>query len=361
MTFKNFMNLQLFADPNPVQGSGHADLAVEQKTWYHRNLMERLRGSLVYSQFAQKVKIPKGNSKTVEFRRFSSLDVNAVGPGVGYTNNQFQLTEGVTPAGQTMKATAFTATVSQHGSYIAITDVLELTNYDPILDQASELLGEQAGDYIDLLVREVLMAGTNVLYAFASKFNTDGEAVRDTAAATPTARVQVGTSHPLSWDTLRAGKRIMQRNKVKPYKGEKSTKPGAGEYVCIIHPDAVFDIESTKKWNAVKTYQDQADLYSGELGMGFGVRIVVTENAKVWAAAGLAGADVYGALMIGNHAYGIVDVAGSGNVEYIFHPKGSAGSGDALNQRSTTGWKCMFTTVILEQLALLRIEHGFRG
>jgi N4-gp56 family major capsid protein len=344
-------NLQTTAANTPGN-----DLSPEIKTFYHRKLLTRLRPQLVYSQFGQKVKIPKGNSKTVEFRRFDTLT-----PAGGYTNNQFQLTEGVTPGGQNISVSTVSATVVQHGSYIAITDVLELVAFDPILDQASELLGEQAGEYVDLLVREVLMGGTNVFYAFATKFNADSELVRDTATAQPTSRVTVGKAHSMSVDTIRAAKRVMQRNKVKPYKGDKTTVAGRGEFVLVIHPDAVFDLEGNKKWVDVKKYKDTDGSYDGEVGMIYGVRIIMTEVAKVWAAAGAAGADVYGALMIGADAFGIVDIAGSGNVDYIFKPKGSGGTEDPLDQRSTTAWKCMFTTVILQPLALLRIEHGFTG
>lgn len=345
-------NLQLSTAATP----GTNDLSPDMKMYWHKKLLTRLRPQLVYSQFAQKVKIPKGNGKSVEFRKFETL-----APANGYANNQFQLTEGVTPGGQNITMSTLTATVTQHGSYIAITDVLELVAYDPILDQTSELLGEQAGDYVDLLVREVIMAGTNVFYAFPTKYNADAELVRDVAGAQPTSRITVAKAHSLSVDTIRATKRIMQRNKIKPYKGDQSTTPGKGDFVLIIHPDTVFDLQSNKKWIDAKTYKDTERLYDGELGTIYGVKVVMTENAKVWAGAGAAAIDVYGSIMLGRDAYGTVDIAGSGNVQYIFKPKGSGGTEDPLDQRQTSGWKCMFTTMVLQPLALIRIEHSFTG
>ena len=44
----------------------------------------------------------------------------------------------------------------------------------------------------------------------------------------------------------------------------------------------------------------------------------------------------------------------------IFKPKGSAGTGDPLDQRWTAGWKASgFTAAILQDLWMVRIEHGF--
>lgn len=337
----------------PLNQTSTPTLADEWKTYYERTLLERLLPELVHAQFGQKKQIPKNNGKTVEFRRFSPLPMAS-----------FVLTEGVTPAGQTLSETAITATVAQYGNFLVITDVVSLTSYDNILDEASELLGEQAGEFIDTMVRDVLVAGSNVLFALKVKYNADGQTVRDTAAAPITARNQITNLHAFSVDTVRTAKRIMQRNKVKPYKGEKS-RTGKGEYVCIIHPDTLFDLQSDKKWIDADTYAgDGKGMFTGEVGKAYGVRFVMSELGKTWSGAGAASGgaeayDVYGTIMLGNNAFGIIDVAGKGKPEFIYKGLGSAGTEDPLNQRQTAGWKVMFTTKILEDYAVLRIEHGF--
>lgn len=354
--FEHKFDLQLFTINSPplqnVQTSTESALAVEWKTFYERTLLERLLPNLVHAQFGQKKPIPKRGGKTVEFRRFSPLPMA-----------DFTLQEGVTPAGQSLAATKIEATITQHGNYVALTDIVDLTAFDDILDEASELLGEQAGLYVDTLVRDVLVAGTNVMYAPKMKWNADSELIPDTAAAMPTARNQITNLHAMSVRAVRMAKRIMGRNKVKPYKGDRS-QTGKGEFVCIISEDALFDIETNKAWIDVKKYSDKEDIYTGEIGKLYGVRFVKTDNPKVWAGAGAASGqaeayDVQAALMLGANAFGIIDINGSAKPEFIVKQIGSSGVADPLNQRGSTGWKVLFTTRILEDYAILRIEHGY--
>jgi N4-gp56 family major capsid protein len=54
-------------------------------------------------------------------------------------------------------------------------------------------------------------------------------------------------------------------------------------------------------------------------------------------------------MIFGQDAYGVVDVENSaeGKPSIIVKNAGSAGTADPLNQRSTIGWKALFTAVIL--------------
>ena len=70
---------------------------------------------------------------------------------------------------------------------------------------------------------------------------------------------------------------------------------------------------------------------------------------------------MYATIVLGRDAYGVVDVAGSSAVKTIVKPLGSSGTADALDQRSSVGWKAMFTAKIIEQAAMVRIEHTVSG
>ena len=57
--------------------------------------------------------------------------------------------------------------------------------------------------------------------------------------------------------------------------------------------------------------------------------------------------------------YGMVDVAGSGALQIIIKPHGSAGTSDPLDQRATVGAKvAAYAAKILNELWIIRIEHG---
>ena len=68
--------------------------------------------------------------------------------------------------------------------------------------------------------------------------------------------------------------------------------------------------------------------------------------------------DVHATLVFGADAYGVIDVAGSGAMETIIKPRGSAGTTDPLDQRSTVGSKvAAYTAKVLNPLWLVKIEH----
>ena len=71
--------------------------------------------------------------------------------------------------------------------------------------------------------------------------------------------------------------------------------------------------------------------------------------------AGADGRDIYSTLFIGQNAYGVTNITGGG-LETILKQKGSAGTGDPLDQRSTVGWKATQTAEILSPEFMVRVE-----
>lgn len=287
-------------------------LKPELKTFYDKNLLREAKANLVHNQFGQKRNIPKGGGKTIEFRKFSSLP-----------KAKTAITEGVTPDGKTLTATAITATVGQYGDYVRITDMLDLTAIDPILTETGKLLGDQASETLDSLTADILNGGTNVQYS-----------------GSKTARAALAEGDVLTVDDIKKAVRTLKRNKAKKINGS---------YVAIIHPDCAYDLTNDPKWEAVKTY-DPKDLYNGEIGRIHGVRFVETSEAVKF----LEGeAEIFSTLILGADAYGVTTIEGGG-LENIIKPFGSGD--DPLNQRATSGWKATHTAKILNELYMVRIE-----
>ena len=122
--------------------------------FYNRTFLSRATPLLLFALFGQFRPLPKKSSTVIKFRRYNAL-ATAITP----------LTEGVTPAGKDLTVTDLTATLAQYGDFIKITDMVSLTNPDPVLTEGAETLGEQSAQTIDELIRDVLAAGTNVFYA----------------------------------------------------------------------------------------------------------------------------------------------------------------------------------------------------
>jgi N4-gp56 family major capsid protein len=300
-----------------------AALSAEMKTFYDRVLLERALPNLVHAQFGQERPIPRNGGKTIEFRRFASL-------GKAIT----ALTEGVTPAGQALSVSAITASIAQYGGFVEGSDLLDLTAIDPILTETAQLNGEQAGQSLDTIVRDILAAGTTVQYA-------NGRTSRATVAA----------GDNLTVTEVRKAVRTLKANNARP--------AGGGDFVAIVHPYSTFDLQSDTKWEAAAQYAGSQQIFSGEIGRLYGVRFVESTEAVVFpdSGAGTPAIDVYGTLVLGANAYGIIPLTGAG-LEFIFKPVGSAGSADPLNQRWTAGWKAAQTARILQDLYMVRIEHA---
>ena len=82
---------------------------------------------------------------------------------------------------------------------------------------------------------------------------------------------------------------------------------------------------------------------------------VVPDSIIYPAGAGKDGRDIYSTLFIGQNAYGVTNITGGG-LETIIKQKGSAGTGDPLDQRSTVGWKATQTAEILSPEFMVRVE-----
>ena len=364
---------------NKTYNEGGA-LSPQMKTFYDKHLIVNAKPRLVHDLFAQKKPIPKNNGKQVEFFKLSPF-APAMTP----------LQEGVTPEGEKLNWSTLTATVNQYGDFVAISDMLDLTALDNTLLEAGEILGDQAGRTLDGITREIICGGTNVMYS-------GGVLARHLLDESCTAKVA----------DIKRAVTVLKNNLASPINGS---------YIAIVHPNVAHDLMSDPLWENVKSY-DPKDLYDGEIGRLFGVRVVESPEAKVFKAAGpfkvsevngseltveglgthvapghsvnigdnvyrvmtatgdkvtlegnptvtvgadvtvsggKNGADVYATLIFGANAYGVTEIEGGG-LQTIVKQLGSSGSADPLDQRATVGWKATRTAAILSDAFLVRLE-----
>ena len=288
-------------------------LSPEMKTFYDMTLLDEAAPQLVYNQFGQKRPIPKNGGKTIEFRKFSALP-KATTP----------IQEGITPDGGNLTVTKIEATVEQYGYYIVQSDVLELTSLDNTIIEATKLLGKQAGVTLDTITRDILMAeATN--FSFAG----GGDSANGNITVADVAKIVA---------KLRA----------------KNAPTINGDYVAIIHPYVAHDLMRDPEWIDAHKYAQPENLYSGEIGKVGGVRFVQTSEAKIKAGG------VFQCLFLGEGAYGVTEITGGG-LQTIVKQKGSAGTADPLDQRSSIGWKAITTAEILlpEYLIVYECKSSF--
>lgn len=299
--------------------------ATKPSAYYDKVLLAVLRQTeFGFDRFAQKKPIPTGQGRTVNFRKIGKL-APALTP----------LTEGVTPDGNVASKTNITGTVEQYGDYMAFSDRVDFEEIDPILEAYAVEQGHQAKETMDIIVREILAAGTNVFYAGGRL-----------------ARNAVTSADKFTLRDLRKIVRSFKKNFVKPLAN--------GDYGCFISPDTKFDLIDDPDFQKAMQYgQNVKPMMDNEVARIFNVRFFEVVNAKVFTGAGAAGIDVHASIFLGRNAYGVTEIEGRGNVKTIIKGLGSAGTEDALNQRQTQGWKVdAFGAIRLEELAICRYEHA---
>lgn len=386
-----------------------AGLTPEMKTYYSDYLIDNAEPALVYDKFAQKVNIPRGNGKTIQFRKYNPLPTLTE-----------SIAEGVTPTGQRIDMNTVNATVAQYGGYVEFSDFLLMSAIDNNLCMATKLLGAQAGRTLDAITREVVCGGTNVQYA-------DG---------------QVSARHLLTGGNEDPAENCYLtvsaiRRAVRSLKNQNAEKID-GSYIAIIHPDCAYDLMNDPNWKFPHQYATPENIYEGEIGKIEGVRFIESTEAKVFSAVdilpglkltvaedvngmaivkfnsnmpvednalvgknvviggktvkitsntasemnvienmgdtvipslvhcsagdviasadgGASGKDVYATLVFGDNAYGTTSIEGGG-LEHIVKQLGSSGADDPLNQRATVGWKASKVSVRLCEAFMVRIE-----
>lgn len=309
--------------------------------FYNRTLLERAMPYMNHDLFAQIRPLPQGNSKIAKFRRYESLST-ATTP----------LTEGVPPSSVDPTKTDVTATIKTYGAFIEYSDDVELTNPDPLITEFNELLGEQSGETLDVLRRDVLVTGTGVSYANGS--------------------TRAGLNSTLPLATLRTVLRTFERNKAKYITRILSGSPNVGSdaipmsFVALIHPDVALDVRQLTGFVGIEDYGQMRPIHESEVGAipSVRMRFLINPNAKKYTGAGQAStslvntsgvADVYATLVFAMNAFGIVPLRGAALTTHL-KARGSGGTSDPLDQVGTTGWKAKTTTVILNDNFMHRIE-----
>ena len=241
-------------------------LTPTMKTFYDTVLLENARAKLYYAQFAKRQPLPKNHGKNVEWRKFNTFA------------KATQLVEGVIPTGQKMGLVTITGSIDQFGTFTAISDRLELRGYDPVITIATEEMGASGAETQELLIRDALYAGTNVLYC--KKVQISNGAETDVTAETGLA--DNGTYHcRLTPAMINRAVTIMKKNKVPQINGK---------YYAVIHPSVAEDLRSNKDWIEYHQYAAPEEIFTGEIGELHGVRFIESPDAPVFKGKPLHGA-----------------------------------------------------------------------
>ncbi len=390
------------------------NLTPEMKSYYDRALIRFAGPKLVHAQFGQQKPIPAGNGKTIEFRRFSPLPkaLTPLTEGVTPKGN----TLNVTTVESTVEQYGDYVTMSDMLTLSSVDAVISETQ-NVLGDQAGRTLDTvirekvNAGTNVQyangkadrsLLVGGSAKAEENDYLTVAAVKRAVSTLKRNNA--TPfkdgcyVAIIHPDVANDLTndpeWKAIKQnvdpedwyngvigkihGVVFVESTEAKIFRAGYLRNPetltkGDPEVLTVAKVDGntitlreELTEEDVRYING-KQIQIQGFNYAitgGSAGSAGSATIIVAEeldasvtpDAVIYpAGAGAEGRDIYSTLFLGQNAYGVTSITGGG-LTTILKQKGSAGTGDPLDQRSTVGWKATQTAEILSPEFMVRVE-----
>ena len=290
--------------------------------YLNRKTIDNLDLTCKFVQFGEKPTVQDGYNtiRWAKFTRLTASNVSAIS------------TEGTNPDAVDFDATSVTATPSQYGCIVKLTDLTVSNTVIPFLKGAAERIGVAMGEKIDTAIQaSIIGAATNL------KFGPTFER----AAATDVVSTDKATGAALAkWYAFLKNKGAL------PFDADSS-------YVAIISEQVAYDLKTdtaTGGWIDTAKYATPDKVFAGEIGKLFGIRIVTSNN--ITTTSGTTGVTTYPCYVLGKGAYG---VANWQNLKVLISPDAPS-TANPLNLYRSVGAKVAFGTQVLQDDALLIVE-----
>lgn len=322
-------------------GTAYGDVSPRIGAYAAVQMLKHAEPIIVLEKLAQVRPMPQNKGQTLKFRR-----------PVPFAVATTPLTEGVTPSSQAMAYQDVNASLAQYGAWCELTDVIQDTHEDPVLNDMSMLCGEQAAETKEMLNWGVIKAGTNVIYTNGSARNAVNTvvAIEDIRNATRTLRAQ----------------RAKMITKILSGSVDVGTRPIEGGYIAVGHTNLEADLRNLTGFTPVAEYGTRKPICNEEVGSVETVRFILSPLFAAFADAGGAkgtmmsttgtSADVYPLIVMGEEAWGTVPLKGKEAIKPMILNPNTPRGGDPLGQRGSVAWKTWHVATILNNAWMVRIE-----
>lgn len=318
----------------PTGQTEYGDVNPETAGYLSKKFLERALEYMPFEPFVSGITLPANETKTLRFRRW-------VGDWDAAVENMY-LAEGVVPTAQQVTMEDVTVTLSQMGGLTKLTDVIEDTHTDPVLNQMYDILSEQAPRIIELDRYYTLRAAT-------SKYYSNGSA-----------RGNVNTA--ITTNLLKKIIRFLQRNSALPITKYAKTTPDYDTanlnpcWIAIGHIDLQGDIEGLSGFIPARNYPTHEKVFEGEPGSWQRIRFILSPMVAPYKNSGGAkgtmvstggtSADVYPLFIFGKNAWDSVALKGKFAVKPMVVNPGNINQANPLAQFGYCSWKTMQKSVI---------------
>lgn len=217
-----------------------SNFSSDSQTYIAQKTLMRINRDVIVYGMGKKEKLPNRFSKTFQYTRYEKLNLP-----------QSSLTEGVTPSSSSMTLNTVQAVMDQWGSFVDISDVADITIKHPLMQEAIDLLGEQAAETIDRECIKVLLANTNVYFP-----------------GTATSRVTLATTDYLNTAVTSKAIANLRSGGAHGYEGRM--------FRGLIDPQVEMDLLTDTTFVNAASYSNIVALQNGEAGKWYGVRWMVS-------------------------------------------------------------------------------------
>ena len=230
--------------------------------------------------------------------------------------------------------------LAEYGSSVITTALIRGTSFLNVDADAANIIGYNMVDSIDKVVSNVIMAGTNVIYAQGSM------------GSRPTSRVGIADAATFG---AQEG-----RQAVASLRGDSAPGWENGNYMAIIHPDVSYDLRGETAVTDViqyQLYQEGAPIRAGSIGTFNGINYIENPRAPILDDAGATSTtNVYQTIVCGRQALAKAFSRAPGFGEQpsiVFGPVT-----DTLRRFNPVGWYHLAGWGIFRQACMQRIESS---
>ena len=320
--------------PPPVYGAvTTVDKASEYRIYFSNKLLEHQIHTLQLYEPAYKASIPKGQgSKTIRMFRSPPADVT----------NVITLTEGTPPSNAPYKLIFefITRTLQQYGGYAQVSDIVDETEFLNTGDALMEKFGEEAALWCDTLIQQACINGTT---EEPTKFQKRYAGTATTFATLNALTAQQGR---FTSDDLIDCTTELRLNRAKEFDDNC--------FVAVVSPEQERDLveEQGSAWTYASAFQKPDQIWRGEIGRLFGVKVLRTTNACYQNGAGtegtnVAGGNIIASLIFGKDAFAVPDLEGENPPKPKVNTITEPDSANPFNQFYTYAWKTFYNAVCL--------------
>ena len=212
---------------------------------YSMDIEHEAMGIMRFENFAvHKTDLMKTPGQTITFTRYNNLERGG------------ELDEATALVEKGMSAAQQAVSVTEWGNAVGISEKLLRMAFDDQMAEAAFLLGRDYAVVNDLMIRDTVAAGTQVLYAGERAARADMQ----------------GAVDYFDVELIRRGVEVLQTKNAPKFMSDY--------YICFVHPHQAAYLKRDPDWVSANNYANTRALFTGELGRWEDTIFIATTHCR---------------------------------------------------------------------------------